>query len=331
MKKILSSVVKYGLPVVLSAWLCYYLYTKIDLQVMLTELRECNYWLIALALVVAVFSHVFRAMRWSIQLKALDIPTPLLPLVWSVFGTYAVNLIIPRLGELWRSGYIAKRQDASFTTVFGSMVCDRLADTITVLLLTFFTFFIARHAFVAFIEQYPDAYSGMENALHNPWLWAAGLACVAAVAWLFTTRSSNKWVLKVREAVHNLWTGFAVVATMPHKGRWILLTLAIWGCYFLQLYLAFFAFDFTEHLGIVCALVAFVLSSVAMGIPSNGGLGPWHLAVIFALGIYGVDFDQAGAFAIIVWGSQNAFIVLLGLYSFISIAIDNKRRRAVTC
>lgn len=79
-------------------------------------------------------------MRWRIQLDALDIRVPLPPLVWSIFGTYAVNLLAPRLGELWRTGYIAKRQDAKFTTVFGSMVCDRLADTATVLLLTLVTF-----------------------------------------------------------------------------------------------------------------------------------------------------------------------------------------------
>ena len=41
---------------------------------------------------------------------------------YSIFGTYAVNLVFPRLGEVWRTGYIAQRQKAPFTTVFGSMV-----------------------------------------------------------------------------------------------------------------------------------------------------------------------------------------------------------------
>ena len=321
---ILRDILKYALPVVLSVWLCWYLYSKIDLETMKVAISECNYLWIGIALVVSVFSHIFRAMRWSIQLDALKIHVPLAPLVWSIFGTYAINLLAPRLGEVWRTGYIAKRQDAQFTTVFGSMVCDRLADTVMVLLLTVFTFLIAGEAFVAFGEKYPQAYEGIMHALKSPWLWGCGIVSVALVVWLFVARSSNRWVLKVREAVRNLWSGFAVVATMPRKGRWLLLTLAIWGCYFFQLYMAFYAFSFTESLGIVCALVAFVLSSISMGIPSNGGLGPWHLAIIFALGLYGVDRDYATAFAMIVWGSQTCLLVLLGLYAFVSILLDKR-------
>lgn len=330
MKKVLSNIFKYGLPVALSAWLCYYLYTKIDIGVITAEIRDCNYWWIGFALVISVFSHIFRAMRWGIQLKALNIPTPLAPLVWSIFGTYAINLLAPRLGELWRSGYIAKRERASFTTVFGSMVCDRLADTAMVLLLTLFTFFIAQEAFVSFSEKYPQAYEGIENILKSPWFWLICLVGVALLFWLFLSKSSNKWVLKVRTWIKDLWNGFAVVIKMPNKGKWIIYTFAIWGCYFFQLYIQFQAFDFTVGLGFVCALVTFVLSSISMGIPSNGGLGPWHLAVIFSLGIYGVDFDQAAAFAMIVWGIQNAFIVLLGLYAFVSIAIDGRKRAKIS-
>ena len=249
------------------------------------------------------------------------------PLVWSIFGTYAINLIFPRLGELWRSIYIAKRQDSQFTTVFGSMVCDRLADTVTVLLLTVSTFFIANSAFIAFGEKYPETYQGILNTISSPWVWGVVVVGALLLVWLFTSRTTNKWVLKVRKAVADLWEGFAVIGRMPHKGRWLLYTVAIWGCYFMQLYLAFFAFPFTEHLGIVAALVTFVLSSISMGIPSNGGLGPWHIAVIFSLGIYGVGMNQAAAFAMIVWGAQTCLLVLLGLYAFIGIALD---KRSVT-
>ena len=41
---------------------------------------------------------------------------------------------------VWRTGYIAARERAPFTTVFGSMVADRLADTLTVLILLLLTF-----------------------------------------------------------------------------------------------------------------------------------------------------------------------------------------------
>lgn len=271
---ILRPVFKYGLPLALSVGLCYYLYTKIDIEVIRTELHNCNYVWIGLALVVAVFSHIFRAMRWRIQLDALSIHAPLKPLVWSIFGTYAVNLLLPRLGELWRTGYIARRQKAPFTTVFGSMVADRLADTLTVLVLLLFTFFVARGAFIDFARQYPQVYQGITSTLNSPLVWACAVVGLAAIVALFVVSTSNRFVLKVRTWVKDLWHGFAVVATMPGKGRWLLLTVAVWGCYFLQLYMAFYSFSFTENIGLTAALVAFVLSSISMGIPSNGGLGP---------------------------------------------------------
>lgn len=326
LNRTISAVMKYGLPLMLSVGLCYYLYTKIDLSVMQKELRHCNYMWIGLSLVIALFSHVFRAMRWRIQLDALGVNAPLKPLVWSIFGTYAVNLILPRLGELWRTGYIAKRQNASFTEVFGSMVADRLADSLAVLVLMIATFFVAQTAFVAFGSQYPQVYDGIIAAINSPYLWGAVALCIAVLVWLFAAKTSNAFVVKIKNTVQGLWSGFAVVATMPGKGRWLLLTVAIWSCYFTQMYVATFAFDFTEHIGAIATLVVFVLSSISMGIPSNGGLGPWHMAVVFGLGLYGVGMDQAAAFAMIVWGSQNAFVVLLGLYSFVSIAFDNKNK-----
>ena len=35
--------------------------------------------------------------------------------------------------------------------------------------------------------------------------------------------------------------------------------------------------------------------------------------------------NQGAAFAMIVWGSQNFFIVLLGLYAFVSILLDKRK------
>ena len=121
---------------------------------------------------------------------------------------------------------------------------------------------------------------------------------------------------------------------MEHKWRFLLFTALIWGCYFTQLYVAFFAFEFTSSLGIVCALVCFTLSSISMGIPTNGGLGAWHIAIIFGLSLYGVGKfsmaspdPNASAFAMLVWGSQTLLLILLGIYSYIYIAATGKKRQ----
>ncbi len=329
-RKLLQTTFKYVIPVIISVGLCYLLFTGIDFREMLRIIREqCDFRWIAFAMIISVFSHVFRALRWDIQLRALGVKAPLYALVYSIFGTYAVNLVFPRLGEVWRSGYIARRQNAPFTTVFGSMVADRLADTVTVMLLALLTFALASGAILDFLAANGESYAAIGRLLSSPWLWGAALVAAAALWWFMTRTYTSGPMFKIQNAIRELWQGFAVIITMRGKGQWLLWTVALWGCYFLQNYITFFAFPFTREVladhGIIVALVTFVISSVSMGVPSNGGIGPWQWAVIFALGIYGVDATQAGAFANLVLGSQTLLLIALGIFTFAAIALDKKK------
>lgn len=334
-RKALNALLKYGVPLVISCGLCYLLFTGFDFHQMIEIVkRDCNFWWIAGALVISIFSHIFRAMRWQIQLRALDVKPPLFILVLSIFGTYAVNLILPRLGELWRTGYIASRQKASFTTVFGSMVADRLADTITVLLMTVVTFLLAGTQLMSYLAQNEESYERMLSLATSPWLWLAVVAAVVAVWMVFRRFPDNRVIVKIREIVKGLWEGFAVIASMPGRGRWLLLTCLVWGCYFFQLYLAFFAFPLTADVvarhGVLAVMVCFVLSSISMGVPSNGGIGPWQWAIIFGLSLYSADIpglthEYSASFANLVLGMQTLLLVALGLFTFVCVAVDKRR------
>ena len=329
----LSYLVKYGVPLVITIGLCYLLFNGIDVRQMMEIIRsQCDFRWIAAALAVSVMSHVVRAMRWQIQLRALGVTPPLWAIILSIFGTYAVNLVFPRLGEIWRTGYIAQRQRASFTTVFGSMVADRLADTATVLLLTVATFFLAGPQLRSYLSQNPDSYRRIAAIVSSPWLWGGIIVAVVAIVAILHRFRHTAVVGKLAEAARSLWEGFAVVAKMPGRGRWLVLTAAIWGCYYFQLYLAFFAFPLTADVaftyGMTAVLVCFVLSSISMGVPSNGGIGPWQWAIIFGLSLYavpGLDKEYATTFANLVMGTQTLLLIVLGIFTFICVSIDKRR------
>lgn len=327
----LKKLLQYGVPLIISIGLCYLLFTGIDFYEMIETIRnECNFWWIGLALFISLFSHLFRAMRWRIQLRALNINAPLVPLVYSIFGTYAVNLVFPRLGEVWRTTYISQRQNASFTAVFGSMVADRMADTVTVLVLTLSTFLLASGAITQYLAQNTALYEKVIALISSPWLWVAFVAFIALTWWILAKKRDNKIVAKIIEFAKGLWVGFAAIAKMKGKGQWLILTFAIWGCYFIQLFVAFFAFKETsavvENHGIIAVLVCFVFSSIAMGVPSNGGIGPWQWAVIFGLSIYGLPTNGISlAFANLVLGSQTILLIILGIYTFAAIALEKRR------
>jgi len=323
---------KYVVPAVISVGLCWLLFTGIDFGEMIDIIRsECDFTFIAIALALSVVSHVFRAMRWGLQLRALDVPTPFFPLLLSIFGTYAVNLVFPRLGEVWRTGYIAQRQRAPFATVFGSMVADRLADVLTVVLITLATFIIAAGPLTSYLAGNRESYDKMVGLLSSPWIWGSLAVIVLLFVWLFTSSTANGVVIRIRETVRGLWQGFATVFTMPHRGLWLMLTVCLWGCYFVQMWIAFYAFPFTASVvaqhGVTAVLVTFVMSSIMTGVPSNGGIGPWQWAVIFALGIYGMGRTESGAFANVVLGSQTLLLIALGIFTFAAIALEKRKAR----
>lgn len=326
---VLKGILRYAVPLVVSIGLCWLLFTGIDFDEMLAIIREqCDMRWIVFGMIFAIGAQVCRAYRWRIQLRAIGVNPPIHALIYSIFGTYAVNLVFPRLGEVWRTGYIAQRQRAPFTAVFGSMVADRLADTVAVALILLFAFIVASKAIIGYLTENAGAYNPLISLFESPWLWG-GIAVVAAAFFGFMKlRSGNSAVTKIQKAFRELWKGFAAIAHMRGKGWWLLLTAGMWACYFTQLYVSFYAFPFTAGLlasdGPQVALIAFTLGSIAMGVPSNGGIGPWQWAVIFGLGIYGLPAAQAGAFANLSLGTTTLLTIFLGIITFIGIAIDKK-------
>lgn len=327
-------VLRIVLPTLLTVLLVVYMFSKVDFSRVVSILRtDVDWWWIVGTMLLSVVSHIVRAARWRLQLRGLGIRVPFQALCCSIFGTYALNLLFPRLGEIWRCTFVAQRGRAPFSTVFGSMVADRFADMVTVGIIFVVTFIVATPAIEAFTARYSPETSLPEK--HLIIIAAAGIAAIAVCAYLLRRSQVGKRIIAL---CRHLWDGFAVVLKMRGRGLFLLLTIGIWGCYFVQLYLSFFAFPFTKALcsdsmqawGLVPALVAFVLSSIGMAVPSNGGLGPWNIAIIFSLALYGVGEAEGTAFSVLVWSAETVILVLLGIYTMIYVAATKRKNSPST-
>ncbi len=355
MHRLGSYALKYLLPLAFTLALVWYMFKAIDVEMMLDIIRHgVDYRWLLLAMGVSIFSHLTRALRWRIQLRALAITPPFMALACSIFGCYALNLVLPRLGEVWRCLYIARTPNKGadpeqiaarraqtkggkdFATVLGSMVADRLVDTITVLALTLLTFLVAHDAMEDFLAKYSIG-QGFLSLMGSPWFWTAAGVCVVIVAAMLVWGRRITVVTRIIELVRSLWEGFASIARMKGKWQFLGLTVALWGCYFLQLYAAMYAFTFTRELcavpalafGLAPCLVAFVLSSIGMAIPSNGGLGPWNIAVMFGLAVYGITETQGTAFSMVVWSAQTVMLILLGVFTMAYIALRRQDKSQI--
>ena len=198
--------------------------------------------------------------------------------------------------------------------------------------MTLLAFGVASGALITYFGDNSSVIDTAKSLLLSPWLWAIAVICVVGLWWLLCRKTGNRVISRLQKAFRELWAGFAVIVKMPGKGRWFEWTLCVWGCYFTQMLIAFMAFPATEGVigthGLGAVLVVFALSSISMGVPSNGGIGPWQWAVIFGLGIYGVENATAGAFANVVLGSQTLLQIILGIFTFIMIALDKRRKKS---
>ncbi|MDE7142332.1 MAG: flippase-like domain-containing protein, partial [Muribaculaceae bacterium] len=233
----------------------------------------------------------------------------------------------------WRCLYIKRREGCPLATVVGTDLGDRTSDGIMILALVALSLFVARPAMDRFLDHYSIGET-ISSVLSDGMLWLllAGTVVLLVAADLLFRRTA--FVRGVNRSVLRMWEGFKVLFHMKGTALYIVLTFGIWICYYLETYVCFFAFPFTRTLlapeygyGLVPGLVVFVFGSCSMGVPSNGGLGPWNVAVMFALSLYGVSDTDGAAYSLVCWSFQAMILVASGLFSVFYIIYDRRRRR----
>lgn len=319
-----------AVPLLASGIMVWWMLSKTDVATIRAVIdRGVGWGYIAIMMALTWLSESIRGIRWGIQLRAAGIRRlPVSVEVKSIYGAYALNLIVTYLGEAWRCIYAAREGKAKLSTVVGTDLGDRISDLIVILILLVLSLVVARPEIMRFTDHYAIGRSIIELA-SSPgfWITLSGIVMgLVLVAW----RCRNEgWMIKARESAIRIWQGFAVLFHMKGLGLYIVLTFGIWVGYFFKIYCCFFAFPFTRHLvsdpgnalGFLPGLVAFVFGSVSMAVPSSGGLGPWNIAVIFALSLFGISDADATSFTVVVWTFQTLTVILLGLYTILTTGI----------
>jgi conserved hypothetical protein len=328
LKKILHNVLKFLIPLAIGGGILWYLYKGQDIHQIIQVLHSgIDWWWIVLSLVFAVFSHILRAYRWKQQLKAVNQNPSLNDLTNSVFGNYGVNLIFPRLGELWRCNFVARRQKMPFSVVLGTVVSERIFDVLCIGFVMLFTILSQSHFFFSFFQEHPTIIGSLSRIFASPLTYLM-LVIFAVVAFLIRkSLMRSSFMHTISQMLSKLWQGIQTIKTMKHKWFYIFLTFGIWLLYFLNFYVCLYAFDFSKNLGVINGLTLFVMGSLGVIVPVQGGTGPWHFMIIATMVLMGVAETQAATFALIVHAIQQGFVMLLGLYAMVYISVVDRLRK----
>jgi uncharacterized membrane protein YbhN (UPF0104 family) len=276
-----------------------------------------NLFWFTLSLFFAVFSHVLRGWRWVLALAPLGYRPRSSVCVNSIFIAYAANLVLPRVGEVSRCVVLEQYERVPFAQSLGTVVSERLIDTFMVVSLTVMAVLLQWPVFCRFLS---DAGFGKSE---NPFFasiggWVVVLLSVAAIMVLLymVVRKMAFWK-RIKSFISNFIVGITSLARMKNGWLFILETVGIWFCYFMQFYLCFFCFGFSSDLSLLAGLLLFVAGSVAVVVPTPNGAGPWHFAIISIMVLYGVNSTNASVFALIVHSTQTLLVAVLGLYALV--------------
>ena len=287
-------------------------------------LHEMNWWWMLLSLAFGILPQMARAWRWKMALEPLGEHPRRTSCIDAIFMSYAASLVIPRVGEVTRCGTLKTADGVSFTKSLGTVVTERLVDSLLMLLFTGIAFLLQLPMFLRFLKETNTNIGDLLYRFTGTGYIVTFICLVAAlIAGLVAIRRFS-FFKKGRDMLRDMWEGVLSLRKVRNLPLYIFYSVLIWVGYFLHFYIAFFSFDFTAHLSIGAAFLIFCVGTFAVLVPTPNGAGPWHFAVKTMLVLYGVAETQAIMFALTVHTIQTALVVLLGAFGWAR--INSKRK-----
>ena len=323
--KIGSVILKILMPLVLGAAILYWMYRGEDWQQIRHVMTDEMDWTwMLLSFPFGIMAQVFRGWRWRQTLEPVGEKPRMSVSIHSIFLSYAASLVIPRVGEFTRCGVLNRYDGVSFPKALGTVVTERAIDSLLVLGITSVVLLLEMSTFGTFFRQ---TGTDLQSILHG-FSWAgyfvAAISAVAILVMLHFLLRKLSIYNKVKATLKGIWQGVVSLKDVRNIPLFVCFTLAIWLSYFLHYYLTFFCFDFTAHLGLDCALVTFIVGSIAVIVPTPNGAGPWHFAVKTMLILYGVADVHALYFVLIVHTVQTMLVIFLGIYSWAALSFTKR-------
>ena len=284
-------------------------------------IRSADPALFAVVILLNLLQYVIRAWRWNILIEPIK-KTAFSSRLYALLIGFAANCILPaRLGEIIRANYLGQREHLSASSIFGTIVVERIFDGLTLLLFLM-------------IGLMGTTFSGEWQSIGAS-LRATGVFLLVAylllISFLIGFKLKAKLFLnlldrllflvpktfrsRIIDVVWNFSLGLAMTRK-PHQ--WVLVifySLLLWFASLCQIKLV----ELSIHLQmpLIAPFLVMAMASFGVMIPSAPGfIGTFHLSVQYAYLFYGIGKEE-GLSAAILWHASFFFpTLILGLLAF---------------
>ncbi len=332
MNKRLRTILQYifflGLGIFLAWWSLKDLTTENRSQIR-EALKTAKYWLLIPVFAILLLSHFTRALRWRLLIQTLGYNPSKTNTFLAVLIGYLTNHAVPRLGEVVKCTMLARYEKIPADKLIGTIILERIIDTITLLVIFAITLIIQPHLYSQLIDAF--FHSPKSNEEKKTAGWMIGLIIFAAIIliiglWMYLKKKNfNDLLLLFKKIGRSIWQGISAIQHLKKRWQFILLTVILWTLYLSGGYIGFMALKETNEYGIREAFTVLSAGSIGM-IAMPGGIGTYPILLQQTMILYGLNKGIALAFGWILWLAQTAVILIGGLISFVAMPYFNKQR-----
>jgi len=317
-----NRIIKFILGVLISVIGLYYAFRQINFWELWIIIKNVNFILVILAIVILLLSNVIRAWRWQILVKPIK-DVSFEPAFSSIMIGYFGNSVLPfRMGEFLRAFVVADKTSLTASTAFGTIVIERILDFIglsTVILLI--------------MTVYPLASVGGSIIIG-----VIGLSLAAFIFIFLFGGFKSSLLVKIEKSsllrigllhkilpfIKNFLDGATTIRATNKLGIILLYTLIMWIMYYGSTYLATIATGIElEWFGLGVLLMS---TTLARSVPAAPGyVGTYHAAAVYILtNLFDVGRIDAQTAAIILHAIGTIPIVIIGAGYFLNSSVNFK-------
>ena len=312
----IKKILKIIIPLILGGFLVWYSLTIVSPSELIQYFKDANYWWIALGLVFGILSHLSRAYRWKFLLEPLGYKPKFLNSTLAVLVAYLMNIFLPRAGEVTRAAVMSNYEKIPFEKGFGTIVAERIADLIMMLIIISITLLIQFDFIWELLTKDFNPVKSIVSLLLSVGFFV-GL-------FLYIKKGKSKFALKIKKFFLGLKDGVLSIFNMKNKWAFIFHTVFIWGMYVAMFWATIPAVNGLE-VPVGGVLIGFIAGGLSIA-ATNGGVGLYPVAVASALALFGVDKITGNAFGWIMWTAQTAMIIVFGGLAFLLLPVVNKNK-----
>jgi uncharacterized protein (TIRG00374 family) len=323
LRSILSQVASFGLAGVL----LYFSLRGVDFQEVGAALSTANYWWLIPLAIVAMVSHLLRAWRWRILLYELPVAQGVERTEISLYSTfsaliigYMANYAAPRIGEVVRSGLVARKEGLNIGGVIGTVVVERVLDMAVLILALGGAALMLIDRLDTIRTLFIDPVTSQLDRLPFGILVTfavMGLAGATYFIWWWRRRSVYREGEggRLRRTISAFANGLQSLLRTRRRLAILTSTVLMWGCYAVMAHIPFLILQMSGpfEISLLDSWNIMAIGAIGVAIPAPGGTGSYHYITIQTLvHLFGVTQAAAATYAVVTHAAQLVLYTLLG-------------------